>query len=255
MDDLTCDAFLGGKLRIWQPRRGYRAGVDPVFLAAAVPAVPGQSVLELGCGVGTALLCLQARVPGLALTGLERQPDYAALARRNAAETGAAIDIVTGDLARMPKDLRDRQFDHVIANPPYLLRGGTAATEPGREAAVGEATPLAVWIDAALRRLAPKGHLTVIQRADRLPDLLAACDSRIGSLQVLPLAPRADRAAELVILRGRKGGGGGFRLLAPVILHRGDRHLRDGDDYAPEAQAILRDGAQLKVDRQSSTDL
>ena len=51
-------------------------------VAASVPARAGQSVLDLGCGVGAVALCLGARVPGLTLTGVERQPDYAALAQR-----------------------------------------------------------------------------------------------------------------------------------------------------------------------------
>ena len=78
--ELTHDGFLGGRLHLWQPRRGYRAGVDPVLLAASVPAQAGQSVLDLGCGAGAAMLCLGVRVPGLDLNGLEVQPDYAALA-------------------------------------------------------------------------------------------------------------------------------------------------------------------------------
>ncbi|MDJ0627911.1 MAG: methyltransferase domain-containing protein [Rhodobacter sp.] len=248
MAALTRDAFLGGKLQVWQPENGYRAGIDPVFLAAAVPAKPGQTVLELGCGVGTALLCLHARVSDLALTGLELQPDYSDLARRNAAENGADARIVTGDLTDMPHTLRDRQFDHVIANPPFFRPGGTAAVNRGRQIALAGAAPLAAWIDAGIRRLSPKGTLTVIQRADRLADVLAACDSRIGSLRVLPLAPRAGRAAERVILRGRKGGKGAFRLLAPLVMHKGDRHLGDGEDYLPQTQAILREGAPLSVD-------
>ena len=79
---LSQDGFLGGRLAIWQPRVGYRAAMDPVLLAAAVAARAGESVLELGCGVGVASLCLGSRVPGLALTGLELQPAYARLARR-----------------------------------------------------------------------------------------------------------------------------------------------------------------------------
>ncbi|MFO7806744.1 MAG: methyltransferase, partial [Paracoccaceae bacterium] len=72
MSALTQDAFLGGQLYLWQPRRGgYRAGVDPVLLAASVPAQAGETVLELGCGVGAAMLCLHARVKGLQLTGVE----------------------------------------------------------------------------------------------------------------------------------------------------------------------------------------
>ena len=77
MSETREDAFLGGRLTIRQPVRGYRAGADPVFLAAAVAAKPGERVLELGCGVGTALLCLGARVAGLDLTGVERQGDLA----------------------------------------------------------------------------------------------------------------------------------------------------------------------------------
>jgi tRNA1Val (adenine37-N6)-methyltransferase len=98
--DLTRDAFLGGRLHVWQPKQGYRAGTDPVFLAAACPAQAGDSVLELGCGVGVASLCLGARVSGLTLTGIERQGDYAALARRNAEEAGLKLEVVEADIAR-----------------------------------------------------------------------------------------------------------------------------------------------------------
>ncbi|WP_370553443.1 hypothetical protein [Falsirhodobacter sp. alg1] len=41
---LTEDGFLDGRLRILQPRDGYRAATDPVFLAAAVPAKQGDLV-------------------------------------------------------------------------------------------------------------------------------------------------------------------------------------------------------------------
>ncbi|MBN2907529.1 MAG: methyltransferase [Rhodobacteraceae bacterium] len=246
MEGLTCDQFLGGRLALWQPGAGYRAGIDPVLLAAAVPASPGQSVLELGCGVGTASLCLGARVSGLRLSGLELQEDYAALARRNAAENGIAMQVLTGDLTDPPAALRAQTFDHVLANPPYFLRDrGTTADNPGRETALGEATPLAAWIDTATRRLAPRGWLTVIQRAERLPGLLATLDSRLGGAEVLPLAPRTGRAAKLVIVRARKGGRGAFRLLAPLTLHAGARHMADGDSYTDMLSAVLRRGAAL----------
>ncbi len=229
-----------------QPAQGYRAGIDPVLLAASVTAVPGQTVLELGCGAGVAALCLAARIDGLNVTGLEVQPAYAALARRNAQDNRVPLEVVTGDLADMPPGLRGRSFDHVIANPPYYRPGrGTAARDAGRAAARGERAPLAAWIDAATRRLRPKGTLTVIQRADRLPDLLGACDARLGDMQVLPLAPRAGRAAELVLLHARKGARGAFRLAPPLVLHDGARHERDGDDYAPAVAAVLRDGKDL----------
>ncbi len=137
--ETTCDAFLGGRLRIEQPRRGYRAGVDPVLLAAAVPARAGERVLDLGCGVGAAGLCLGARVSGVGLTGIEVQPFYADLARRNAARNGIAMDVLQGDLTNPPASLRAVSFDHVITNPPYYRReNGPKAEDEGRETAFGE---------------------------------------------------------------------------------------------------------------------
>lgn len=241
--DLSRDAFLGGRLHLWQPRSGYRAGVDPVLLAATVQARPGQRVLELGCGVGAAILCLAARVPDLKLTGVELLEDHAEIARRNGA---GALEVVTSDLRDMPLHLRQRQFDHVLANPPYFNRSASiTSADPARESAHGEHTPLRDWVRIAAKRLAPKGQAHFIHRAERLPDLLRAMPADLGSVEVLPLAPRQGRPAELVILRARKNGRAAFRLHATFVLHEGARHERDGDSYVPEIAAVLRSGAPL----------
>jgi len=245
--ELTRDAFLGGKLHLWQPARGFRAATDPVLLAAACPARPGQSVLDLGTGVGSAALCLAARVTGLTLTGLEVQPFYADLARRNAAETGVALDVVTGDLGAMPSPLR-RGFDHVIANPPYTARGGTPSPDHGRALALQGDLPLAAWVDAAARRLSPGGTLTLIFATGGLAEVLLALGTRLGSPALLPLTPREGRPALRLILRARKGGRAALRLLPPLILHRGPAHDGDRDSYSPRANEILRDGASLEAE-------
>jgi tRNA1(Val) A37 N6-methylase TrmN6 len=241
--DLTQDAFLGGRVHAFQPRHGYRAATDPVLLAAAVEARPGQSVLELGCGAGVASLCLSARIPGLILTGVERQEDYADLARRN---LGPDARILTGDLTDLPAGLRQDSFDHVIANPPYYpAGGGTPARDIGRETALREETPLDMWVEIAARRLAPKGWLTMIQAADRLPDMFAAIAPRLGSISLRPLAAREGRPVGRVLLKARKGGRAPFTLLPPLILHSGPEHREDGDDFSPLARAILRNAAPL----------
>lgn len=245
-DALTCDAFLDGKVQIWQPRRGYRAATDPVFLAAAVSARPGQSVLELGCGVGVAALCLAARVSGLSLTGVELQPEYAALARRNAAANGVDLEVIEADLCALPPPLRARRFDHVIANPPYYAARGPAAADPGRDRALREATPLAEWVDVALRRTRDLGHITLIHLAERLPDLLAAFHGR-ASCTVLPLAARRARAARRIILQARKGARAPFTLLPPLVIHQGDSHPGDGEHFTDRVRVLMRDAGTLDM--------
>jgi tRNA1Val (adenine37-N6)-methyltransferase len=244
MEGLSRDAFLCGRLHLWQPKQGYRAATDPVLLAAACPAEPGQSVLDLGCGVGAAALCLAARVPGLRLAGLELQAEYAALALRNADENGFAMQVEQGDLTDMPRPLRV-DFDHVIANPPYYPRGGTPSPNVGRATALQIDTPLSAWVEAAGRRLAPGGWLTLICGADGLPEVLSAMGGKLGSGVVLPLAAREGRPALRILLRARKTGRAAFRLLAPFVIHQGDSHDGDRESYTPRAGAILRNGESL----------
>jgi tRNA1(Val) A37 N6-methylase TrmN6 len=240
------NGFLDGRVRIRQPLRGYRAATDAVLLAAAVPAGPADAVLDLGCGAGTAALCLGCRVGGVELHGLELQPGYAGLARENAALNGRALAVHEGDLRAMPSALRHRSFDAVMLNPPWHAPAHPGSPDAGRDIANrrGAAT-IGDWIDAALARTRPGGTVVVIMLAEGLPEILAALGGRAASA-VLPLAARPGRDAKRVIVRARKGGRAPFRLAPPLILHCGVAHIADGDDYTPQARAILREAAALE---------
>ncbi len=244
MSDTRIDEFLGGRLRVEQPVRGYRAGADAVMLGAACAAMPGQQVLELGCGAGVASLCLAARVPDLRLSGVERDAEFAGLARANAARNGTPLQVFEADLARLPPDLRAKSFDHVIMNPPYFP-AGPPSPDPGRAGARHEETPLADWIDTALRRLRPGGRVTIIHLAERLLALLGGLAPRAGDIVILPVAARAGRRAGRVIVQARKGAAGPLRLLSPFIMHDGPAHDGDAEDLSENARQVLRNGAEL----------
>lgn len=249
--DLTADDFLGGRANVLQPRDGYRAGIDPVLLAASVPARAGQSVLELGCGGGVGLVLLGARVPGLSLTGIELQPGYADLARRNLARNGLDGTVHCGDLTAMPPALRQCSFDHVVLNPPFFQPGtGTQSSAGDKAVARMGRTPLTDWIATAARRLRPFGHAHVILRAERLPDLLAAMASCLGSLEVAPLLPRPGQPPRLILARGRKEGRAPFRLHPGLLLHTPDRHTANGRHYSALIENVTQKGAFLPLDGQ-----
>ncbi|MEM9147001.1 MAG: methyltransferase [Pseudomonadota bacterium] len=241
------DRLLGGRVRLLQPLAGYRAATDPVLLAAAVPARGGDRVLDLGCGAGAAMLCLAARVEGLALTGLEREAAYRALAVRNAGLNGVEAEIHLGCVSAPPAALRAQSFDHVIANPPYHGAGDGASPVDLRDRAHREDVPLTTWLAAALARLRPKGRLTLIHRAERLCDILLGLAGRAGDIAIKPLAAREGRDAKRVIVTARKGTRGPVRLTAPLVVHAGAAHLADADDFTPIASAVLRDAAPLPV--------
>jgi tRNA1Val (adenine37-N6)-methyltransferase len=239
--ELTEGHLLGGRVRHAQPRDGFRSGIEPVLLAAAVPARVGERVLEVGSGAGAALLCLAARVPGIGGLGVEHDPVLVAVAARNAAANGwpdlafLAADIAgVGDIGR---------FDHAFANPPYHAAGGTTSPNAARDRARRAAPGLfGVWAAAMGQRLRPRGTLTWIVAATVLPVCVAALgETGCAVSAVLPLWPRIGRSAKLVLLRGVKGGRGGCRVLPGLVLHDA------AGGFTPEAEAVLRHGAALAM--------
>ncbi len=235
------DLILGGQVRLAQPVRGYRVAIDPVLLAASVMAAPGQSILDAGCGSGAAALCLAARTPDCRIVGVERDQELAELARRNVEANGfaARIDIVHQDFAIYAEEHRER-FDQTMINPPFNASGAhTASPDAMKAGAHGESDlDLDAWIAAAAAALRPGGRLTLIHRADRFADILAALGRRFGAAVIFPLWPKAGFPAKRVIvsaLKGRKT----LPLLSPgLVLHD------DGGAYTPAAESILR-GAPL----------
>jgi tRNA1(Val) A37 N6-methylase TrmN6 len=243
---VTEDALLDGRLRLVQPAEGYRAAIDPVLLAAAVPAQAGEQVLDVGAGVGAASLCLAARVEGCRIAGIELQPSLGRLANDNAARNGLnhRVAVMAGDLLRPPPRLAPGAYEHVMANPPHLAaRRATPPPDAGKAAAQveGEAQLLA-WINFCLAMVRPRGSMTLIHRADRLDGILAALHRRAGEIVVFPLWPAADgRPAKRVVIRARKAVDGPTRLAAGLVLHAAGR------GYTAEAEAVLRHGAALEL--------
>lgn len=239
------DTLLGGRVKLRQPTEGYRVAVDPVFLAAAVPATAADVVLDIGSGVGAASLCLAARVPGCRIVGLERDPALAQLARENAAQNdfGARLTIAVGDLLVPPATLPPGSFTQVMANPPFLEAAKASPSPVARkaDAAVEGAASLGDWIDFALAMLRDKATLTLIHRADRLGDILAALTGRAGALVVFPLWPGEGKPAKRILVQAKKGSAAPLTLAPGLVLHRPDGRNTE------TAEAILRHGAALAM--------
>jgi tRNA1(Val) A37 N6-methylase TrmN6 len=247
--EFTTDAFLGGQLRVRQPKCGYRAGIDPVLLAASCQVDPKARILDCGAGVGTAGLCLLARLPETSAVLVEREATYAAFAAANIAANNFAdrASVVTADLtaplAQSPVlAALANTFDLAVANPPYLIdTDGTRSTNPLKDAA--NAMP-AVGLDGWLRFMAamlkPGGTATLIHRADAIEALLAAMAGRFGGIRLRPIHAHADVPAHRLIASGVKGSRAPLSLLPGIVLHRAD-----GSGYLPEVEAIFRAGAAL----------
>jgi len=238
---VTAGTLLGGRISYTQPATGFRSGIEPVLLAAAIPARPGETVLEAGTGAGAGLLCLAARVGGIGGGGVESDPGAAELAARNLSANGfARLTIATADIRDFTAAA---PCDHAFANPPYHAPEGTPSPDAMRDSAKRAASDtLATWVAALTRNTVSRGSVTLILPAAVLPAALSTlAGSGCGGIHVLPLWPKAARPAKLVIVQARKGARGKASLLPGLVLHEADGR------FTAAAEAILRDGAALPL--------
>lgn len=239
--ETTDDTLLDGTVIIRQPKYGFRAAIDSVLLPAAINAVSGERVLEIGAGCGAASLCLARRLAGIRISGIEIQPHLVRLAGENIRKNGleGQVDIMLGDVDKPLPPRLQGPFDHVMLNPPYL-REANSRSSPNTEKTVANVegdVPLELWLRSAYGLLRHKGYVTLIHRADRLDDIMFALGRNFGGVTVFPLWPKNGVSAKRVIVRARKGVATPLRLTAGLVLHA------ENGDFTEMAAAALRGGA------------
>lgn len=244
-DSMTSDSLLDGRVAYRQFRHGHRTGLEPVLMAAFVPARPGQCVLEAGCGAGAGLLCLGARVPGLSGVGLEGDGATAALARMNLAANGFGAWPVHHTLLPDVSSLESSRgtVHHVFANPPWHRAQASVPDQARRRLArTAPDNVLDIWIGALRPFLRHRGTLTLALPSALMDSAFTALRADgFGSAVLVPLWPKTGRAARLCLIRAVLGGRGDAILAPGLVLHDQDGRFTDAAD------AILRDGAALAI--------
>ena len=237
------DGFLDGRLKILQPRRGYRAGLDAVMVAAAIPALPGERIVEAGSGTGVASLCLLSRISELSVYGVEINAHYADLAGQNASRNGFSDQYhgILGDISMTARQrtecgLEPGSFDHAFANPPYR---DSSRFRPGQDEGRNQALLLAPdalldWIKFLISMVHSKGTITLILPGEFLEETLSLLHGRAGACVIYPLFTKRDESAKRVIVQATRDAHAPVRLLPGLILHG----VNGG--YSAEADGILR---------------
>ena len=126
-------SYLCGDWRIFQKHHGHRWSLDDLVTAwvACREAPHARTALDLGCGLGSVLLMCAWKLPDCTLTGIEAQPDRAAMARRSIAYDGANATVHDGDF----RAGFEGRFDLITGTPPYFERGAGTLSEKTHAAA------------------------------------------------------------------------------------------------------------------------
>ena len=237
-ENTTVDDFLGGLIKLRQPKIGYRATSDAVMVAAAVPAKEGETILDVGCASGIVGLCIGARVPNLSITGVEIQPELVELACQNAALNGQNLTVIEADISKKVPELHGIQFHHVVTNPPFYTE--TPARQSRQvEMAYKQVVPLKKWIDFCLRHLRAKGTFTIIHRAESVPEILSLLNGRLGGIRLIPIWPKQGVNPKRVIIQGIMNSKKPFEIHSGFVMYHHD------DTRTDEAERIMREGVSL----------
>jgi tRNA1Val (adenine37-N6)-methyltransferase len=220
----TTDSILNGRLRLIQPRRGYRFSVDAILLGRFIRPRHGARILELGAGCGVISIMAAALYAPREVVAVEVQEEMAALVERNAALNDLPIvRAIAADIrTRAIAGLAEASFDLVIANPPYRASGsGRRSPVAGRDIARAESSAtLHDFIAAAARYLKHGGKAAFVfvatRSAELIPELRAA---HLEAKRIRMVHPRLDLPATTVLVEARKGGGVELEVEPPLILY------------------------------------
>lgn len=232
----TIDAFHRGRFHIIQPKgRGHRAGMDAMLLASLVADDRPCRIADLGAGAGAAGMAVAARLEKARVTLYERLPEMAQFARRSLelldnAAFSARVEVREADVtlrakARVEAGLPDDHFHHVIMNPPYNDAGDRRTPDALKAEAHAMTEGLFEdWIRTAGAIMIPGGQLSLISRPQSVAEIIAACGSRFGGIEITLIHPRPGEDAVRMLVTAIKGSRARLSFRAPLIMHETGSH-------------------------------
>lgn len=241
--EYTVDKFLNGLLTIKQPKHGFRAGCDSIFLAASIQPKADERVLDVGAGVGVVSLALAKRCPDVRVVALENHPDLVSLALSNIQDNQMSeqVEVASLPLHLATPKLTSGLFDYVLTNPPYHEKHNSTSSNRLKSTSKTEDMVLEDWINGCWKMLKPNGLLSMIHRPARLSEILNHFKEKFGDVVIFPLWEMNNETTMRLIIQARKGGKGKDDL-------RFGLHTNDKDGIlTSQAQKILRDGDALKI--------
>ena len=242
MVSYTNDYLLNKKIKIFQPKDGYRASTDAVFLSSLLDSKKvkkDDTILDVGSGTGAISLCLASRLKDVKITGIDIQKDLVELSNMSSKENGFDdfLTYINTDI-RQKTSLPSGTFSFVITNPPYSDHDMPSPNESKKLAHNHQDFDLTGWLSFCLKMLKPKGYLLVINRAEAINEIITAIDKKAGSINVLPIYSKLGQDAKRVAVIAQKTAKGITKILPPFYTHNED------GSYTDKAQSILRLGKE-----------
>ncbi len=197
--DYTLDYIANTDTYVYQRKDMFRINTDTSLLALFMKIKANEKVLDVGTNNG-ALLLHASKSNASLLYGIDIQEEACAMANYNM----EAFHIENAKIECVDfKDLKERNFDVIISNPPYFKCEQHRNEEPTmRNIARHE---MYLCLETLIARVATclqsNGRFYMVHRADRLVDIMALCHQHELMIKTLQIVyDQTDKEAKSVLI-------------------------------------------------------
>lgn len=228
--EITKDSILNGAISLYQPKRGYRIAIDPIILASAIKIKEDQTILDVGCGVGTISLILKYLDKSQKITSIDIDPFMTDLCKKNSEINNLPLNIINHGIDF--DILKGKNFDCVVTNPPFYNLGSFRSSEK-KLTANFETISIENWISFCIKRLRNQGIFYIIHIPEKLNSILVAFGDSVGKIEIVPIYSHSNQCAKRIIVKCKKGSKEPLKILPGIISHQ------ENNEYSDTLKSIL----------------
>ncbi|MDT0943233.1 tRNA1(Val) (adenine(37)-N6)-methyltransferase [Staphylococcus pseudintermedius] len=230
------DYLIREDLRIIQNDAVFSFSTDALLLGHFTEVRKRDRILDMCAGNGVIPLLLSDKGNNV-ITGVEIQPQLVNMAVRSVQYNNLEdrITMVEMDINALIQAYSPAQFDLITCNPPYFKANQT--NQHQLEAHKIARHEIYCTLDDCLRvsnhLLKEGGRVVMVHRAERMLDLFESMRHyRIEPKRLHMIFSKPGKAAQTIVVEGRKGGRQGLDIAPPFYIYD------EQGDYTPEMKEI-----------------
>ncbi|EPN4970938.1 tRNA1(Val) (adenine(37)-N6)-methyltransferase [Staphylococcus pseudintermedius] len=230
------DYLIREDLRIIQNDAVFSFSTDALLLGHFTEVRKRDRILDMCAGNGVIPLLLSDKGNNV-ITGVEIQPQLVNMAVRSVHYNHLEdrITMVEMDINALIQAYSPAQFDLITCNPPYFKANQT--NQHQLEAHKIARHEIYCTLDDCLRvsnhLLKEGGRVVMVHRAERMLDLFESMRHyRIEPKRLHMIFSKPGKAAQTIVVEGRKGGRQGLDIAPPFYIYD------EQGDYTPEMKEI-----------------
>jgi len=239
--EISLDNFLDGKIKIYQPKNGYRAGIDAVLLASCVQVFKKCKILDIGSGTGVISFFIASKYKNVEIVGIEKNFKYYSLSMRS-----LRLNKVKSKIKFFNKDFKhisNMKSDIIVSNPPWFRQNSTYKSYNSllNDAKI-ESLKLDLWIEKVLINLNSTGEYYTIFPYRRIEEMIKILRNHFKSVKIYPVSSFKSKPPDkAIILAKRSGKESNFNEYNRIITHRKNK------SFMKNINNILKKGNSLSL--------